>query len=97
MQIMTLKKLLLTFYPNLKPFFTCKHGKNQLTFLSMVGVDPPLRFIPFASAAPSKKRSCNQEKTMHACYFSTRGLEIKHQSNKTYKNFAFGTGKVSFY
>jgi hypothetical protein len=44
MQIMTLYKLLLTFYPNLKPFFTSKQGKNQLTFLSMVGVDPPLSF-----------------------------------------------------
>jgi hypothetical protein len=63
----------------------------------MVGVDPPLRFIPFSSAAPSKNLSCNQDKTTHACYCSTRGLEIKHQSNKTYEIRAFGTGKVSFY
>jgi hypothetical protein len=50
-----------------------------------------------ASAAPSKKRSCNQDKTTHACYCSTRGLEIKHKSNETHKIRAFGMGKVSFY
>jgi hypothetical protein len=68
MQIMTLQKQLLTFYPNLKPFFSGKHGKNQLTFLSTVEVDPPLSFYPLAAAAPSKKLSCNQDKTTHACY-----------------------------
>ena len=63
----------------------------------MVGVDPTFRFIPFASAAPSKNISYNQDKTTHACYCSTRGLEIKHKSNKTYKTRVFGTGKASFY
>jgi hypothetical protein len=50
---------------------------------------------PLASAAPSKNRSCNQDKTTHACYCSTRGLEIKHKSNKTYKTRALGREKYS--
>jgi hypothetical protein len=64
---MTLQKQLLTFYPNLKPLFSCKHGKNQLTFLSTVEVDPPLSFYPLASAAPSTNLPAIKTKLhMHA-------------------------------
>ena len=67
MQIMTLQKQLLTFYPNLKPFFSGKHGKNQLTFLSTAEVDPPLRFYLLAAATPSTNLPAIKTKLcMHA-------------------------------
>jgi hypothetical protein len=96
MQIMTLKKSLLTYHPNLKPFFTCKHGKNLLTFLLMFGVDPLLHFIRLLTLLLPKTILQSRQNTTHACYFSTRGLEIKHKSNKTYKTRSLGWEKYSF-
>ena len=51
---------------------------------------------PLASATPSKDDPAIKTKnTTHACYCSTRGLEIKHKSNKTHKNRALGWEKYS--
>jgi hypothetical protein len=75
---------------NSKPlFFTHKHGTDLLTLLLMFGVDPSLRFVSLDPAIKIKHYAC--------MLFSTRGLEIKHKSNKTYITHAFGTEKVSFY
>jgi hypothetical protein len=94
---MTLHKLLLTFYPESKTIFHM-HTWEESTNLFIDGwCRSSVEIYLLASAAPSEKRSCNQEKTTHARYCSTRGLEIKHKSNKTYKTHVFGTGKVSFY
>jgi hypothetical protein len=96
MQIMTLKKSLLTYHPqNSNPFFTYKHGKDLLTFLLMFGVDPLLRFIRLLALLLPKTILQSRQNTTHACYFSTRWLEIKHKSNKTYKTHALGWEKYS--
>jgi hypothetical protein len=93
---MTLHKLPLTFYLESKTLFL-KQTREELTNLFIDGwCSSSVELYLLAAAAPSTKRSCNQEKTMHACYCSTRGLEIKHKSHKTYKTHVFGMGKVSF-
>jgi hypothetical protein len=97
MQIMTLKKLLLTFYPKPKILFHMKTWEESTNHFIDGWCRSSVELYPVSSAAPSKKRSCNQDKTMNACYCSTRGLEIKHKSNETHKTHAFGMGKVSFY
>jgi hypothetical protein len=62
----------------------------------MFGVDPPLRFIHLLVLLLPKTILQSRQNTMHACYFSTCGLEIKHKSNKTYKTHALGREKYSF-
>jgi hypothetical protein len=62
----------------------------------MFGVDPPLRFIRLLALLLPKTILQSRQNTTHACYFSTRGLEIKHKSNKTYKTHALGREKYSF-
>jgi hypothetical protein len=97
MQIMTLKKSLLTYHPKTQnPFFTCKHGKNLLTFFLMLGVDHLLRFICFLALLLPKTILQSRQNTTHACYSSTRGLETKHKSNKTYKTHTLGREKYYF-
>jgi hypothetical protein len=97
MQIMTLKKLLLTFYPKPKTLFRMQTWKEPTNLFIDGWCRSSVALYPLSSVAPSKKRSCNQDKTTHAFYCSTRGLEIKHKSNTTYEILAFGTEKVSFY
>ena len=77
------------------PFFTHKHGKDLLTFLLMFGVDPPLRFVRLLTLLLPKTILQSRQNTMHACYFSTWGLEIKHKSNKTHITHALGREKYS--
>jgi hypothetical protein len=59
------------------------HGKELLTFLLMFGVDPPLRFALLLALLLSRIILQSRQTTMHACYFSTSGLEIKHKLNKS--------------
>lgn len=80
---------------NSNPFFTHKHGKNLLTFLLMFGVDPPLRFVHLLALLLPKTILQSRQNSTHGWYFSTRGLEIKHKSNKTYKTHALGREKYS--
>jgi hypothetical protein len=94
---MTLNKLLLTFYPKPKTLFHRQTWEEPTNLFIDGWCRSSVALYPLASAAPSKKRSCNQDKTTHACYCSTRGLEIKHKSNETHKTHVFGMGKVSFY
>jgi hypothetical protein len=96
MQIMTLHKLLLTFYPESKTLFH-KQTREEPTNLFIDGwCRSSVELYLLASAAPSKKRSCNQDKTMHACYCSTRGLEIKHKSHKHIRLMYLGREKYLF-
>jgi hypothetical protein len=62
----------------------------------MFGVDPPLRFTHLLLLLLPKTIPQSRQNTTHACYFSTRALEIKHKSNKTYKTHAFGREKYYF-
>jgi hypothetical protein len=80
---------------NSNPFFTHKHGKNLLTLLLMFGVDPPFHFVRLLVLLLPKTILQSRQNTTHACYFSTRGLEIKHKLNKTYKTHALGWEKYS--
>jgi hypothetical protein len=85
MQIMTLKKSLLTYHPKPKTLFHMQTWKEPTNLFMMFGVDPPLRFIRLLLLLLPKTILQSRQNTTHACYFSTRGLEIKHKSNKTYK------------
>ena len=62
----------------------------------MVGVDPPLRFILLLPLLLPKMVLQTRQNTMHACYFSIWGLEIKHKSNKSCVTHALGREKYSF-
>jgi hypothetical protein len=94
---MTLNKSLFTYHPKTQtPFFTHKHGKDLLTFLLMFGVDPLLCFVRLLTLLLPKTILQSRKNTTHACYCSTRGLEIKHKLNKTYKTHALGREKYSF-
>ena len=79
------------------PFFHTQAWKRPTNlFISTFDVDPPLRFIHLLSLLLSKTILQSRQNTMHACYFSTRGLEIKHKSNKIYITRALGREKYSF-
>jgi hypothetical protein len=95
---MTLKKTLLTYHPNTQtPFFYTQAWKRPTNlFLSMFDVDPPLRFIRLLSLLLPKTILQSRQNTMHACYSSTYGLDIKHKSNKIYITHALGWEKYSF-
>jgi hypothetical protein len=62
----------------------------------MFGVDPPLRFARLLALLLPKKILQSRQTTTHACYFSTRGLEIKHKLNKSHITHALGQEKYSF-
>ena len=81
---------------NSKPLFHTQAWKIPTNlFLSMFDVDPPLRFIRFLSLLLPKTILQPRQNTTHACYFSTRGLEIKHKSNKTCISHALGRENYS--
>ena len=72
------------------------HGKELLTLLLMFDVDPSLRSWLLACAAPSKDNLQSRQTTMHACYLSNWGLEIKNKLQKPHITHALGREKYSF-
>jgi hypothetical protein len=56
----------------------------------MFGVDPSLRFARLLALLLPKTILQSRQTTMHACYFSTRGLETKHKLNKSHITHALG-------
>jgi hypothetical protein len=62
----------------------------------MFDVDPPLHFIHLLLFLLPKTILQSRQNTMHACYSSTKGLEIKNKSNKIYITRALGRERYSF-
>jgi hypothetical protein len=96
MQIMTLKKSLLTYHPKPKTLFHMQTWKEPTNLFTDVWCRSSVALYPLASLLLPKTILQSRQNTTHACYFSTRGLEIKHKSNKTYKTHALGWEKYSF-
>ena len=93
---MTLLKLTFNLLPKSKtPFLRKTWGESTNLFIDGWSRSS-FELLSPCCCCSFNKASCNQEKTTHACYWSTRGLEIKHKSNDIDKTHVFGTGKVSF-
>ena len=72
------------------------HKKNELTLFTKGRSRSSVELLSPCCFSFHKASPANKTKTIHASYWSNRGLDVKHKSDNIDEIYIFGTGKVSF-
>ena len=73
------------------------HKKNELTFFTEGRSRSSVELLSPCCCSFHKAFPANKTKTIHASYWSTRGLDVKHKSDNIDEIYIFRDGKSIFF